>query len=133
MPALRERRSDILPLATHLLQFFARQSGKAMTGFTADAQAVLLRHTWPGNVRELRNAIERGVILATGTEVGLAELPAQVGAELPKGSFELGGNVTLDALEAELHHRVDGVPAGATDAHHLDARLVLLRLFGKLD
>ena len=43
-----------------------------MTGFTPEARAALERHAWPGNLRELRNAIERGVILAAGPEVGLA-------------------------------------------------------------
>jgi two-component system, NtrC family, response regulator AlgB len=111
LPPLRERRNDLLPLIEHLLQFFARQTGKPITGFTAEARAAMLRHPWPGNVRELRNAIERGVILATGSEIGLAELPAQVGAELPGNALEVGGTVTLDELEAEHIRRVIGKAA----------------------
>src|SRR5439155_12340134 len=80
LPALRQRPRDILPLADHLLGFFARQTGKSVTGFTEEARAALFRYPWPGNIRELRNAIERGIILASGTEVGLADLPAQIGA-----------------------------------------------------
>jgi NtrC-family two-component system response regulator AlgB len=106
LPALRQRRADLLPLADHLLRFFARQAGKPITGFTEEARAALLRHPWPGNVRELRNAIERGVILASGPEVGLADLPAQVGAPLPPGTLEVGGAVTLEQLEAEHIRRV---------------------------
>lgn len=106
LPPLRERRNDILPLIDHLLQFFARQSGKPITGLTAEARAAMLRHSWPGNVRELRNAIERGVILATDPEVGLADLPAQVGASLPMAVAEVGGNATLEQLEAEHIRRV---------------------------
>jgi NtrC-family two-component system response regulator AlgB len=106
VPPLRERRHDIQPLADHLLRFFARQTGRPLTGFTAEARAAISRHPWRGNVRELRNAIERGVILCAGPEVGLADLPAQVGATLPPGAIEVGGNVTLDQLEAEHIRRV---------------------------
>jgi NtrC-family two-component system response regulator AlgB len=54
----------------------------------------------------LRNAIERGVILAAGLEVGLSDLPAQIGASLPAGVVELGGGVTLEQLEGEHIRRV---------------------------
>ncbi len=106
LPALRQRRGDLLPLAERLLEFFARQGGKPVAGFTEEARAALLRYPWPGNVRELRNAIERGVILAAGPEVGLSELPAQVGAALPPCTMEIGGGVTLEQLEAEHIRRV---------------------------
>jgi NtrC-family two-component system response regulator AlgB len=105
LPPLRERRRDIGPLADRLLGFFARQSGKPVTGFTAEARAALERHTWPGNLRELRNAVERGVILAAGPEVGLSDLPVQLGAR-PTKRVEVGGAVTLDELESEHIRRV---------------------------
>src|SRR4029077_7283937 len=106
LPPLRQRHSDIPPLAEHLLQFFARQSGKPGCTFDDAARAALLKYPWPGNVRELRNAIERGVILAQGPQVQLGDLPAQIGAALPMGITELGGAVTLDQLEAEHIRRV---------------------------
>ena len=52
LPALRERHRDILPLAEHLLRFFARQTGKLSPRFTDEARAALVRYPWPGNVRE---------------------------------------------------------------------------------
>ena len=106
LPPLRQRPADILPLAEHLLAFFARQSGRRIGRFTEEARAALLRHPWPGNVRELRNTIERGVILASDEEVGLADLPAQVGASPPPSAMEIGGAVTLEQLEAEHIRRV---------------------------
>jgi NtrC-family two-component system response regulator AlgB len=105
LPPLRQRRKDILPLAEHLREFFAQQSAKVVTGFTDEAQAALLRYLWPGNLRELRNAVERGVILASGPKIGLADLPAPVGAP-PASLVEVGGAVTLDRLEAEHIRRV---------------------------
>jgi NtrC-family two-component system response regulator AlgB len=106
LPPLRQRPHDVLPLADHLLRFFARQTGKQVSGFTEEARAALTRYPWPGNVRELRNAIERGVILASGPAVGLADLPAQVGQATPSRRLELGGAVTLEELEAEHIRRV---------------------------
>ena len=57
-------------------------------------------------MRELRNAIERGVILGRGPDVGLSDLPAQIGALTPAGMTEVGGGVTLEQLEAEHIRRV---------------------------
>ena len=105
LPPLRERPRDVLPLADHLLAFFARSAGKALTGFTDEARTALQRYPWPGNLRELRNAVERGVILTAGPLVCLADLPAQVGAPARAG-VEVGARVTLDELEAEHIRRV---------------------------
>ena len=106
LPPLRERQDDILPLAEHLLQFLARQAGRTVQGFTEEARAALLRHSWPGNVRELRNAVERGLILSTGPQVGLSDLPAQVEAPVERHALELGHAVTLEHLEAEHIRRI---------------------------
>ncbi len=106
LPPLRARPKDILALALHLLQFFARSAGRPARDFSEEARAALLAHTWPGNVRELRNAIERGVILANGDEIGLADLPAQLGAPRSVGACEVGARASLDELEAEHIRRV---------------------------
>jgi len=105
LPPLRQRPHDILPLADHLLRFFARDAGKVLTGFSDEARAALSAYHWPGNVRELRNIVERGVILASGPVVGAADLPAQIGASPTRG-VEIGGRVTLDTLEAEHIRRI---------------------------
>jgi two-component system, NtrC family, response regulator AlgB len=111
LPPLRERRRDIPQLAEHLLQFFTRQSGKQVQGFTKEAWEAIGQHSWPGNLRELRNAIERGVILTRTQEIGLADLPAQIGRPANK-RVEVGGHVTLDELEAEHIRRiVAGAPS----------------------
>lgn len=105
LPPLRSRRRDLMPLARNLLSFFARQSGKAVTGFTPEAEAAMQAYAWPGNVRELRNAVERGVILTGEVLVGLEHLPGQLTAATPS-RVELGGPVTLEELEAEHIRRV---------------------------
>ena len=73
LPPLRQRPADILPLANHLLHFFAQHGPRPVEGFTDEAKGALLRYPWPGNVRELRNAVERSVILATGPTVGVTD------------------------------------------------------------
>jgi NtrC-family two-component system response regulator AlgB len=100
LPPLVERCADILPLAEHLLRFFARQSSKAISGFAGPARDALTRYAWPGNIRELRNAVERGVILASGPLVELSHLPSQVGSPL-QTSHGNDEPVTLDQMEAE--------------------------------
>jgi NtrC-family two-component system response regulator AlgB len=105
LPPLRQRRRDVLPLAEHLLRFFAGSAAKALTGFTDRARAAIESHPWPGNLRELRNAVERGVILAAGPLVDLPDLPAQVGAPARAG-VEVGARVTIGQLEAEHIRRV---------------------------
>jgi NtrC-family two-component system response regulator AlgB len=115
LPPLRRRLRDILPLAGHLLRFFARQTGKAVRALAPEAEAALLRHQWPGNVRELRNAIERGVILATGPALDRMHLPGPVG-QPPPARVEAGGAVTLEALESEHVRRVLAASASLDEA-----------------
>ena len=100
LPPLRERQADLLPMAEHLLAHFAKQSHRAAPKFSAEVRSALERYGWPGNLRELRNAIERAVILAVGDVVGLADLPAAVGAPAPAGT-QVGEAATLEQLEAE--------------------------------
>jgi DNA-binding NtrC family response regulator len=63
IPALRERRSDILPLAERFLALQNRKYSRSVT-FSDAALEALRRHDWPGNVRELAHAVERAVLLS---------------------------------------------------------------------
>jgi len=64
IPPLREHPEDIVLIAHHFLQRFARKARVRVRGFTREALEVLRQYRWPGNVRELRNVVERAVILA---------------------------------------------------------------------
>lgn len=59
VPPLRERASDVVPLARHFLAAARARSGRAAEGFTASAEHALLDHTWPDNVHELAEVVER--------------------------------------------------------------------------
>ena len=74
LPALRERREDIPPLAVHFLRRHAARYRKQLGGFDAGAMQVLLEHPWPGNIRELDHAVERSVLLAQGENVRAHDL-----------------------------------------------------------
>jgi DNA-binding NtrC family response regulator len=77
LPPLRERTSDILPLAEWLLQRHAAEAGRRPPRLLEEARKALLHHPWPGNVRELSNVMERCVLLA-GETVGLCDLPEEL-------------------------------------------------------
>lgn len=64
IPPLRERRSDILLLASVFMQRFQHQLNKHVHGLSPRASDLLLKYDWPGNVRELENTMERGIVLA---------------------------------------------------------------------
>jgi NtrC-family two-component system response regulator AlgB len=64
----------------------------------------------------LRNAIERGVILTTDEEVGMSHLPVQIGNPPAGGRIEIGGMVTLEALENEHIRRVLAASPSLEDA-----------------
>lgn len=66
LPALRDRRSDILPLADTFLSEIGRNLGRPPGGISKDARVMLEAYHWPGNVRELRNILERAAILCEG-------------------------------------------------------------------
>ena len=78
VPALRERREDIPALAAHFLAKHARASKRDITGIGNAAMRALTAYNWPGNVRELENAIERAVAIATGRELDIRDLPAEL-------------------------------------------------------
>jgi len=101
LPPLRERGEDVLLLAQHFLEHFAKQQTKEIRGLTPDSRELLLRHPWPGNVRELENAMARAVALADSG--GVIE-PALFGLGPPVTRRWDGQHTlleTLDAVEAE--------------------------------
>lgn len=101
VPALRERRDDILPLARVLLADAALRMKRKISGFGAPAADQLLRYEWPGNVRELENVMERAVALAQGTRVELEDLPEEVRQAIPKPTATLGAVRPLEEIEKE--------------------------------
>ena len=78
LPPLRERPGDIALLASRFLKEFAKEYSNGVKGFDKGAMSVLEDYPWPGNVRELRNVIERMVVLATGENISVDDIPAEL-------------------------------------------------------
>ena len=75
LPPLRERRDDILPLSKMFMDEFGKQLHKEISGFSPQAEAILVYYHWPGNIRELRNVVERAVMVCDGDEILPRHLP----------------------------------------------------------
>ena len=81
IPPLRERREDIAPLAAHFLERFARRYRKKVEGFHSTAMRAMLEYAWSGNVRELEHAVERAVLMSSGSAITRADLSLEAPAQ----------------------------------------------------
>jgi DNA-binding NtrC family response regulator/pSer/pThr/pTyr-binding forkhead associated (FHA) protein len=77
VPPLRDRGTEILPLAEHFARMTATEQGRPPPTLGEDAREALTSYSWPGNVRELKNAIERALVLA-GDSISLQDLPEKL-------------------------------------------------------
>ncbi|MFL6374146.1 MAG: sigma 54-interacting transcriptional regulator, partial [Pyrinomonadaceae bacterium] len=78
LPPLRERIEDIHLLVYHFLDGYKDKTGRFVSGISKEAMRAFVNYDWPGNVRELENAIERAVIIASGRQIELEDLPEAV-------------------------------------------------------
>ncbi|MBB5341365.1 sigma-54-dependent transcriptional regulator [Tunturiibacter gelidoferens] len=81
LPPLRERQSDILPLAEYFLARYAQRNQIASTGLAADAIMALHNYSFPGNVRELEHLIERAAVKAGGRAITAEQIQAELTKE----------------------------------------------------
>jgi DNA-binding NtrC family response regulator len=77
LPPLRAHKEDIPVLVDAFLQLHGTRLGRSVR-LTKEALATLERYDWPGNIRELKNAVERGMVLSRGEELGVNDLPEEV-------------------------------------------------------
>jgi DNA-binding NtrC family response regulator len=75
VPALRERRSDIVLLAEHFLKLYSDKNNVPAIGFSDEAILLLQTYSFPGNVRELENMIERAVLMSRGRVIMPGHFP----------------------------------------------------------
>jgi DNA-binding NtrC family response regulator len=105
LPPLRERRGDVDLLAVHFLRGYAQRYRKNLAGFEPTALQVLEEHPWPGNVRELDHAVERGVLLSTGSLVKSSDLGLRSSALSSAARLE---DMSLEEVERHLIQRMLG-------------------------
>jgi formate hydrogenlyase transcriptional activator len=65
LPALRERREDIVPLVMHFVEVYSQRMGKSIRRVSPQTMKAFKSYTWPGNIRELQNLVERAVIMSS--------------------------------------------------------------------
>jgi sigma-54-specific transcriptional regulator len=138
LPALRERRADVLPLAEHFLAKHGERLRSSAACLTAEARRALLEHAWPGNIRELENVIQAAMMASvdgaitpehlrlraepshavTGTSSTGRTVSAAPGstapASTPRGSAGSGGLAAgsdLGALAAPLEELLQSGPS----------------------
>jgi DNA-binding NtrC family response regulator len=74
LPALRERKADILPLVRYFTDRLLAREGITPRPLDEEAQAMLLEYAWPGNVRELENCMSRALLLSTADSITKADI-----------------------------------------------------------
>jgi Nif-specific regulatory protein len=75
MPALRDRREDIMLLANYFVDKYGARCNRKLKGFSTETRNFLTAYDWPGNVRELENTIERAIVLGTTDWILPEDLP----------------------------------------------------------
>ncbi|MFL6215713.1 MAG: sigma 54-interacting transcriptional regulator [Blastocatellia bacterium] len=103
VPPLRERKSDVLQLADHFLEKFAREHNKHIKRISTPAIDMLTAYHWPGNVRELENCIERSVLVCDGQVVHGHHLPPTLQTASESGTVtRLSLDAAVGAYEKDL-------------------------------
>lgn len=109
LPALRERKEDIIPLATHFLEKIAQKLQTEQRVLSPVAMHQLMEYSWPGNIRELENMMERCTLLSDSGTIDSIHLPAEKEQnEKPEAS-------TLESVERNHIIKILEMCNGKTD------------------
>jgi len=133
LPPLRERRDDILLLANHFVERFARRMGKAVRRISTPAINMMMAYHWPGNVRELENCLEHAVLLSSDGVIAGHHLPPTLqmpDAGEPRASGSLKRHVAIferDMITDALK-RTGGNVAAAARELGITARMVRYKI-----
>ena len=99
MPPLRERKDDIPLLLHNFLREFNIENEKNIQGFDNRAKSAILKYSWPGNIRELKNCVESAVVMCTGDEIRIEDLPATVREKGEEKVINIPVGMKLDDAE----------------------------------
>jgi len=106
IPPLRDRKDDILPLATHFMNKHSNENKKNVNSISPEAKSILQSYHWPGNVRELENTVSRAVIFETGENLSAESLPERMTA--PTNTTPMSGEdlMTLEEVSRSYIRKV---------------------------
>ena len=97
LPPLRDRKDDVLLLADHFVERYARKLGKDVRRITTPAINMMVAYHWPGNVRELENCIERAVLLSSDDVIHAHHLPPTL--QTSDASDTIGQGTLIERVE----------------------------------
>ncbi len=130
LPPLRERKEDIPALSQYFLRKYSMETRKNFSEITEQAQEKLLAYDWPGNVRELANVIERAIVLGSGSNIALEDLPEmiaaiEIGTVADHPSYYAALNATRRDVVLKALSRAQGNRAAAAKELGLNAKYLL--------
>ena len=99
MPSLRERKDDIPLLMHSFLREFNIENEKNIKGFDNRSKSALIKYNWPGNIRELKNCIESAVVMCTGDEIKMEDLPSSIRAQSEEKTISIPIGISMDEAE----------------------------------
>jgi len=123
MPALRDRREDIEPLALNFFNLLRADLSAAPERISPEALEALQRFSWPGNVRQLRNAIEYALVMSKGEVIGFEHLPEEVRQQAPAQ----GGGSASASVATPLKPADPGLRGSVREAEAELIRAALVR------
>ena len=99
VPPLRERKDDIPLIVDYYLDKFSKENGKEIVGIDNKARSALYKYEWPGNIRQLVNCIESAVVMCSGNEIKLEDLPPSISDYVAKDSISVPLGISLEEAE----------------------------------
>ncbi|HNJ72130.1 MAG TPA: sigma-54-dependent Fis family transcriptional regulator, partial [bacterium] len=98
LPALRERKEDIHLLVSFFVQKYGEQRIQSVS---EDAMDILENYAWHGNIRELENVIQRAIILSSGTQIEVQDLPPEIVSKTESG-YKVDKDLSLEEAETDF-------------------------------
>lgn len=102
IPPLRERKDDIPLLIQNFIEKYNKENEKNVTGFSSAAKSAVYSYDWPGNIRELQHCIEVAVVMATGSEIQLEDLPQNIVSKSKSKAISIPMGLSLSEAEKIL-------------------------------
>jgi transcriptional regulator with PAS, ATPase and Fis domain len=99
VPPLRDRKDDIPLMLNAFLDEFNRENNKSITGFDSRSRSALYKYDWPGNIRQLRNCVESAVVMCSGNEITLEDLPPTVRGAAESNVIQVPMGITMAEAE----------------------------------
>ncbi len=129
VPALRERREDLMLFADYFLDHANEDLEKEVVGFSDEATEAFKNYSWPGNLRELKNMVKRAVLLAQNNIIPLKVLPHEISvAKSSEESYGLFKNKNEEALILDALEKAQGNKSKAARLLNIDRKTLYNKL-----